>query len=190
MGQHIIDTQIKLAKCVRCGAYVFACDVAGLRVMADPEPLDADGVRAALCASLDVWRVLTVAGRPHKLQKPSLGALSALDQHTLIAGHGCGVSGRDAARVEDVPVPKASASVTHGAPQAGHPRQSHPAPAVMSASSKAMTKDYPSVARHATPPLSDSPCWECGGDVTEEPYVGLSWDGTWEYLRHDECGTD
>lgn len=187
MGKFIADTPIKLGKCVRCGAYVFAADVSGLRVMADPEPLDADGVRTALVGRRDVFRVQTVAGRPHKLLAAQEAHYAKIGEHQWVGGHGCGVSGRDAARVEDVPIPPPSALATHGARKGGLPRQSHPAPAATSVSSSATTKASRSPAKPVTAPLSDSPCWECGGDVTEPPYVGVEYDGTWWYLRHDEC---
>lgn len=104
MGKHIIDTEIKVSTCNRCKDIVFACTVGGLKAMADPKPIkDLDEKRNAIIEGKSLYRILTVAGRPHKLQLISLSSLVA--EPEIIADHRCGMATANNSRpVEAVPV--------------------------------------------------------------------------------------
>lgn len=95
MGNHIIDSVLKVATCNRCSNIVFAADVAGLKVMADPTPIT--GLAEAGIALVDgksLYRILYVAGKPHKLQLITRDPGQWLG--AMVSEHGCGCSGRDA----------------------------------------------------------------------------------------------
>lgn len=127
-GTHsLLDTEIKLATCNRCGAYVFAAQVSGLATAADPQPLDVDHYRAALIAGRWTYDVITQAGRPWKLRQRTAGVpTSGCD---IVAAHACGAHGMDATSVTEVPQGPLQARVSasghqdlscaSGAPQTG-----------------------------------------------------------------------
>lgn len=98
MGKHIIDTKIKIATCNRCKSYVFACEVAGLRTMADPKPVvDLAEARDALIAKRGLYKVLYVAGKPTKLQTVTRDIPAHLGG--IVAGHDCGSKNSSAIEV-------------------------------------------------------------------------------------------
>lgn len=102
-GQHLLDSKIKLSTCRRCEAYVFACDVSGLRVMADPGPIGLDAVRGCLMASVDVYRLHSVAGKPDHMQLATVAQLGVTGAEWLQA-HNCGTKSINSKRVEPVEV--------------------------------------------------------------------------------------
>lgn len=171
----MMTTPITLSTCGRCGAYVFACQVDGLKTMADPAPLDQAGYLAALVAGLRVFDLIEAAGRPQKLRtrsgasQPPIGhgqgsteplaySYGTLSGH-ILAEHGCGASALDAAKAEVVPVGPPRAPATPGASRGGHRRQTAPASAQASmplpqgsgaAAPSSTTPPSPSAAGHAS----------------------------------------
>jgi ferredoxin len=111
LTQHLITTDIKLSTCVRCGTYLFACTVDGLKVTADPAPLTVDAYREALLAGLRTFDLLMQGGRPWRLvaRGPSSKAPGERD---ILGAHACGAHPMDAAKVEEVPQNPPAAPVT------------------------------------------------------------------------------
>lgn len=100
--KHLIDTEIRVATCNRCRAYVFAATVGGSAVAVDMTPLDVEGVRSSLLAGRRLYDQLDQAGRPWKLHART--AASSWPPYTgkVLADHACGAMGRDATEVTTV----------------------------------------------------------------------------------------
>lgn len=171
MKGHLIDTEIKLATCNRCGSYVFACRVSGVATAADPEPLDVEGYRAALIAGRRVYDVITQeAGRPWKLAART-AAVSATPR-VIIAAHACGALGLDSTSVTEV---------------AAVPR---PAPAsAMAGSAGALAALGASEAAPSATPLRSEPaavCGRCGVVITgDAPRWSVVWGSRVVWAEHD-----
>jgi len=189
--QHLIDTPIKIATCNRCAAYVMACDVSGVRTMADPTPLGTpESLRDALLDGKAAYRVLHMAGKPWKLQ--SLNPLNMGESGTVVAAHDCGMATANNRReVEVVPEGPQSAPATRGRLPGG----SHPATALAGAQTATQgfsseTSKLPNRAKRANRPRSKwiyRNCEECGVVVGDSDVIGVQLGDRWLYLRHDVC---
>lgn len=112
----MLDSEIKLAQCQRCQAYVWTADVSGMRVAVDPAPLgDLGAVMATLGAMRSVYAVQHIGRKPHHLKWLG-GQNTQWDPkgRTLVAAHGCGAPPRDAKPVEVAPEGPQQAPVTPG----------------------------------------------------------------------------
>lgn len=203
MGNHIIDTTIKLATCNRCKAYVFACTVGGMKTTADPAPLSTiEDVRTALLGGLSIHRVLRVGEKPNKLQTVSRG----FDRHlgNLVADHDCGCGAQNVRIVEDAPQDPPQAPVTRGEVQGGRrPQpvpgsgsQGHTAPRRISPFPTAKINPSLSVPRsralHANRRRSDGycnlMCKRCGQLIGRDTnIVGIQNDNRWVWAEHADC---
>lgn len=203
MGEHIIDTVIKLATCNRCKAYVFACTVGGMKTTADPTPLRTlEDVRTALMLARSVHRVLRVGEKPNKLQTVSRG----FERHlgNLVSDHDCGCGAQNVRIVEDAPANPLLAPVTRGESQdglrplpapgsgsQGHtaPRRVSPFPTAKIDRSRSMPR---SRALHANRRRSDSycnlMCKRCGQLIGRDTnFVGIQNDNRWVWAEHADC---
>lgn len=125
MAEILRDTPVKLARCPRCGAYVFLAESCGLRAAADPAPADRDAYIRALVAGLRTFDLLEASGRPHKLLARSLGApapsfdpngaqTAAEGRRKVLAEHGCGAEAKSMQPVAVAEAGPPSAPVTRG----------------------------------------------------------------------------
>lgn len=122
MTQHLIDTTPKLVTCTRCGAYVFACQVGGLKVAADLRPLDVEAYRAAIIAGKATYDQVDQAGRPHKLQaRTASSSWPPYAGRNVLADHMCGTRAMNVTAVETTdippPQPRAVGTAQHGVTQ-------------------------------------------------------------------------
>lgn len=156
----MIDKPIKLAKCVRCGQYVFLAVDAGVRVVADMTPVD-DPV-AALVAGRALYDRKLLGGRPVALRRRT--ARSEPPTGPVLADHPC--------KTDATPV-----DVTPPAPKA-RARSSGP-------NLEDLADMKPIPVRRATRPLSK--CENCGDMVYSNAcdYVAIEYDGKWLYMAHD-----
>lgn len=200
-----IQTEIKIAQCVRCSGYVLHSTADGVKASADPAPASRDQYISALVAGRRVFDLLELSGRPWKLQtrtKASPAPEWAPDgsqgrsgpfQRQILVEHGCGAHAMDAARVEEVPQGPPSAPVTPGKHRGGP----HPPPAPASpqepSSPPPGTRPQPAAPPHAEPArprLSEvrrPKCGTCRRLIADgEPFTGVH-HGTWQWAEHEEC---
>lgn len=161
MQDHLQDTEVKLSQCVRCEAYVFACQVSGLKTAVDPVPLDGiESHRAALIAGRTLFGLVEMRGRPWKL-KP-WHPTTALP---VLGSHACGAHGMDAVSVrEAAPVPpSAPVSVPAG-----------PAPSGALPGAQTGVQGFGAVST-VTPRRSERPprCARCRRRCEPGTYVGI-----------------
>lgn len=193
MGQFMIDTEIKVSTCNRCSDVIFACQVSGFKVMADPKPLgDMESIRGALIEGKGIYRVNRIANKPHKLKRLGAGNAITLD---VIADHSCGMSTANNSRpVEAVPLGPHQAPVTPGRPVGGF----HPATALAGAQTSA--QDFSSemfgpqsrvvsVTHHRSKiPYINRVCPKCkemiGATIN---VIGVQIGDRWAWVQHDEC---
>jgi hypothetical protein len=102
MSKHFADTDIRLARCVRCTGYVFTCHVSGLATAVDPGLLSLVAYREALIAGRMTYDLIERAGRPHRLRAKGPGVYAQITTK-ILGAHACGALGRDASTVELVP---------------------------------------------------------------------------------------
>lgn len=117
MVQHLIDTKIKLATCNRCGAYVLAAMVGGVRCAADPQPLSVPECTTALIGGVRLYKLVEQAGRPWRLDYASVDTLRGPATH--LRAHGCGCAAMDATAFDGGPVDPPQAPARHGRPADG-----------------------------------------------------------------------
>lgn len=110
--QHLIDTKIKLATCNRCGAYVLAAMVGGVRCAADPTPLDVQDRVRALVGGVKLYKLVVQAGRPWRLDFATVDTLRGSAGH--LRAHGCGCAAMDATAFDGDPVDPPQAPARHG----------------------------------------------------------------------------
>lgn len=132
-SRYLIDTNIKVATCNRCKAFIWTAMSGGVRVLVDPQIIGyPDGYRQALIEGRTVYRLRTAAGRPWRLQQAH--NLMDVASGALVASHGhpradysvvADVIPDDEA--EGVVRPPSSQPAMPGAPQAGPPADSAPA---------------------------------------------------------------
>jgi hypothetical protein len=193
--QHLIDTPLELANCDKCKAYVFMCDVSGIRTIVDCAPLDGmDDVRRRLMMGRVVYR--TLPGR--KLARFSRDSTNA--ESGYLADHWCtgGVTG--ARKVETVPVGPPSAPATPGRHPDGFRHPDAPADGsqgrrglpIMKTQRTDSSGAYPSRATRVNRPRSDPKPTRC--DICREiitvrtPNVwSIEYDGRLVYGVHDSC---
>jgi len=109
-NDHLIDTKIKLGICNRCSQYVFMAMSSGARAAADPAPATREAYIAALMDGRRVFRLLTAAGRPHKLLSPRVRDLAPefdaggaqTGAQGFLVEHGCGGRQRNMLTFEEV----------------------------------------------------------------------------------------
>jgi hypothetical protein len=112
VSRHLVTTDIELATCNRCKAYVFTSLVGGLRVSVDPAPLSTpESYREALLGGRATYRLSERSGRPYRLERETPGVERS---GVVVAAHGCGCAGQDATGVEVVPLDPLQAPVTRG----------------------------------------------------------------------------
>lgn len=108
-----IDTQPVVATCNRCGKYVFACTVSGLKVAADIAPVDRDGYVAALVARRGTYNQVDQGGRPWRLQRrTAANSWPPWGGRKVLAEHACGAMGQDSAEVSVIPPLKSDVTFT------------------------------------------------------------------------------
>lgn len=113
MTSHLIDTDVKVATCNRCGDYVFTCQSSGLRVAADLTPLDVEAVRAALRDRRALYDQVDQSGRPWRLQRrTALSSWPPFAGRKVLGEHACGAKGMDSTSVTEIPPKRSGASST------------------------------------------------------------------------------
>lgn len=185
-----IDSELKLAQCPRCEAYVFAATSSGVKVAADPAPVSRDGYVAALAAGRRVFALLTVAGRPYKLlgrpqgtPPPSFDPQGLQDgsQRPVLAEHGCGAHGMDAARVEVVELPPPRRHAMHGKPKGGVLPPAAPG-------ATATTSGPVGRANHHRFDIPPPNCGVCKSRISPgDSYYGIQHGQSWLHAVHEEC---
>lgn len=158
MTQHLINTKIKLSTCNRCGTYVLAAMVGGVRCAADPAPLSRQEVVIDLQAGRRPYKLVEQCGKPWRLDFATVDTLAGSAKH--LRAHGCGCAAMDATAFEEGPVDPHQAPVRHGSPRDG----SRPPHALAGAQTATQGLEAVSTASH---PRSDESlrairCAECG----------------------------
>lgn len=194
--QHLIDTPMELANCDKCKAYVFKCDVSGIRTIVDCGPLDGmDDVRRRLMMGRSVYRILP--GR--KLAQ--FAPLSTNTEGGYLVEHWCTAGTTGAKAVEVAPVGPHQAPATPGGPKGGfhHPTvpgsgsQGHTGLPIMKTRPTDSSGASPSRALNATPRLSrhikPTRCDTCGVVIHHDtPDVfSIEHDGRLVYAQHVAC---
>jgi len=195
--QHLIDTPLELANCDRCKAYVFKCDVSGLRTVVDCAPLDGmDDVRRRLMMGRAVYR--TLPGRKLALFAP----LSTNRDSGYLGEHWGGPGVVGAKGVDTVAVGPHRAPVTPGGPKGGF---HHPHAPADGSQGRTATFDH---ARTQTPSSSNPPsrathaknrrserlpyinrvCEICRVMIGRtHNVIGVQIGDRWAWVQHDEC---
>lgn len=183
--QHLIDKPIVLGECIRCGGHVFACTASGIAAAADPEPLDATALRAALRGGRDVFRVISVAGHPHKLQRAGESLLRNLDHHTFVAGHTCGAAAMDTTRVDIKPLPPPPSPCDAWRAQGWQPPRQ--CPRRHTGLLQGDAEGVPVSCRACDPPPFDVLCEDCKLSVFNNQLHWAIQVGDMKWAMHDEC---
>ena len=195
MSQYLIDTRIQLATCNRCDRYVWACQVSGLKVMADVSPVDLDGYRSALVDRRSAYRVITEAGRPARLQMLTAGH-TGLQDMTIVVDHACGTKAMNATKMEPTEVPTSAPVRSTAVTGAQHPQA---APVGSQATTQPLSRArYVKSSRfdHGSYPLNRvnhrkqwlyRRCEICGEQMGYEEPFGIQYNDRWIYVWHDPC---
>lgn len=173
---HLITTEIKLSQCVRCGSYVFASQVAGLKTAVDPQPLDVAQYRAALIAGRTGYDLIELNGKPWKLHPRTVAHASTGRQ--ILASHACGAHGMDSSAVAEVaPGPTSAPASGSTGPRV---------PAALSGA-QATTQGFGPVSAVTPRPSRALRCATCRRPCTEPgSYVAIE-SGSFTWAQHVEC---
>lgn len=189
MSQHLISTPLELAICDKCKAYVFQCQVAGIRTIVDCGFLDgmAD-VRRRLMMGRTVYRMI------HGRKLAVFGPLSTKGSGYLV-DHWCCPGTTGAANVPRDETPRPPLAPVTPSPALGLPSapvsgsQGRSGLPIMKPVSSATSR---SRATRATRPRTDPKPTRC--DICRElirhdtPDVwSIEYDGRLVYARHDSC---
>lgn len=174
-GVDLKFTEPELAKCDRCGRYVFTCWSAGLSVTVDTAPLDANRYRAWLIAKLFTYDAKKNSIGKITMLKPR-NQFSEWGTYDVLGQHPCSVSQVTSTSFEAPPAPKDSP------------------PASFSSAKKVFVRDYSkgkrvTPARNATRPLSrPARCDACRRRVyVSDPDVISIEHATYIWAIHLEC---
>ncbi len=97
------DKPIRLSLCSQCQSPVYACQVSGIRVMADVVPLpDIHAIRDRMISKRPIYRVIRIGERPHKLQWVAPEFVKRYADE-ILGDHECEATHRHGVRVEAVP---------------------------------------------------------------------------------------
>jgi hypothetical protein len=178
------DTPIQLRQCVRCNAYVFACQVNGVKVAADPKPLSVEEYRAALIARRGCYDQVNQAGKPWKLKRRVADSQwPPYAGRSVIADHACGTKAMNTAAVELKPIPQQPRVSDTG--RHGETRGSY---ASSDSGSSYLARLAPSVMNRRSKPRSVSrECDECGRWIGEASHWGIEAHGKWVWVVHERC---
>lgn len=189
-----ISTQIKVAQCQKCQAYIFNATVAGLDASIDPVPLrETEEVRNALLAGRGLYHVSMLGGKPNKAFHVIGSQVAKSIEHgsPLWAQHPCMAAGTvRATKVEEPPQGPQRAPVTPGGPRDGFRRATAPVGGSQGPSSKITMEGYwaPSPSRAGSATLRPSRCVICRQLLTgKEPGVtAIEYGGRiiWGYHDH------
>ena len=146
-----ISTQIKVAQCQKCHAYIFNATVAGLDAAIDPVPLrEAEEVRNALLAGRGLYHVSMLGGKPNKAFHVIGSQVAKSIEHgsPLWAQHPCMAAGTvRATKVEAPPQGPQRAPVTPGGHPDGLRRPTAPVGGSQGHTAKITMEDYWGVSR-------------------------------------------
>lgn len=186
MSKHIIDTKIKVSTCNRCSDLVFACQVSGLKVMADPKPImSLDDMREALLAGKETYRILYVSDTPWKLQRITSRIQWIKYLGGIVADHSCGMATANNSRpVEAVPLGPHRPSATSG----GRPGGNHPgaAPAGPQTATQRSCPAEPAI--HHRSEYINRVCPRCREMIGENwNVIGVKLGDRWMWVQHADC---
>lgn len=172
MTQHLIDTTPKLVTCTRCKAYVFACQVGGLKVAADLRPLDVEAYRAAIIAGKATYDQIDQAGRPHKLQaRTASSTWPAYDGRNVLADHMCGTRSMNVTAVETSELP---------------PYQARANDTDARASDAMSTVAHSVIRRRSKREWVTKSCERCNVAIGDDwQYCGVKQGDYWIWVQHD-----
>jgi hypothetical protein len=178
------DTPIQLRQCVRCRAYVFACEVSGYKVAADPKPLSAEEYRAALIARRGTYDQVDQAGKPWKLKRRIASSQwPPYAGRSVVADHNCGTKAMNTSGVElvDIPQqPRASDTERRGETQGSC--------ASSDSDSKHLARLAPNVIRRRSDRRTvHRECDVCGTWVGDADHWGIEHAGRWVHVEHVDC---
>lgn len=178
MAQHLIDTVPKLVTCTRCGAYVFTCHTAGVRVTVNPGPLTVEQYREALIAGRGTYDQIEQGGRPHKLTRrlPST-QWPPYRGRKVLADHGCGTQAMNVTAVETTDIPPFLARANGSDARA---------------SDAMSTVATHVIRRHSKREFIKALCDRCKRSIGEDyRFVGIEYEGYWQWVQHDfDCMKD
>ena len=190
-SQHLADKPLKLATCPRCGAYVLAGQLSGLRVAVEPVPASMEAYRAALLDSRKGYRLIDHSCKPHALAEIMRGR--PLDEQKIMLEHPCAVRSARPVVYQEVVSGPPLAPVTRGERRGGH--RQPPAPG---SASQTPTGALGAV-RPASHPRSRVDhdkkwlyrrCERCGEHMGYEEAFGVMYRDMWVYVWHDPCPTE
>lgn len=203
MSQHVVDTQVKLAKCNRCGSYVWLGMASGVRAAADVGAATHPAWIAAVSTGRRTFRLAKRAGKPSRLLCESLGGKPPSftpegvqdvtgGRDEVVVEHGCGAAARDMLTFEEVQQGPPQARATPGSSRAGGSLQS--AALASKLSVEAVPRPgRPSPVRNVSQPRSSDlammqavRCDTCDKIIDQsKPFFGVHF-GRWVWAAHDE----
>lgn len=163
--------------------------------MADPKPIGSlDELRDVLMEGKSTYRILMVAGKPHKLQAQRLlGIAISIGEARVIADHKCGMATAGNSKpVEAVALDPHRAPATRGEVQAGNrlPHALVGAQTGVQGFSSEILSPLGPVTRAILPRSSyvNRVCDECNEMIGEDwNIVGVQLGDRWMWVRHVEC---